>query len=226
MYPLTDLEIDSSIPANASYWVPKPSEITDEGFGYFRDVWPLVGARAKDVGPLLAWERRAAAYVASESEDMQSFDALARVVETYMQDADDNEADSPAELQADWTSLAGLELGVSGLAHALSNAGFFPAASCRSHPDRNWTDGPVVLFASDRERLARLHPVVGATGCGLAADATRGDPLFAIYARSIIELMDLAQQLFEDRSEFRAIPKTDRKQSSHTLRRPDRQTLF
>ncbi|MGO4859652.1 hypothetical protein [Arthrobacter sp. 2MCAF14] len=226
MHPLADLEIDSSIPANASYWVPKPSDITDEGFGYFRDVWPLVGARAYDVTPLLAWERRAAAYVASESEDVLSFDALARGVENYMPDADDNEAELPAELQADWTSLAGLELGVSGLAHALSNAGFYPAASCRSHPDRNWTNGPIVLFASDRERLARLHPLAEATDCGLAADATRGDPLFAIYARSIVELMDLAQQLFEDRSEFRAIPKTDRKQSKPGLRRPDRQTLF
>lgn len=226
MYPLADVEIDASIPEDASYWVPRPSEITDEGFGYFRDVWPLVGARTKEVAPLLAWERHAAAYVASESEDVRSFDSLARNVETYMPDSDDSEAELPAELRAEWTSLCGLELGVSGLAHALSNAGCYPAASCRTHPDRHWTAVPVVLFASDRRRLARLHPLIVTTGCGLAADATRGDPLFAVYARSIVELMDLAQQLFKHRSEFRALPKTDRRQRKPRSRRRDQQTLF
>lgn len=211
MYPLADVEIDSTIPANASYWVPKPSEISEEGFGYFRDVWALVGARTRDVAPLLKWERRAAEYVTRASHDAWQFDQLAKIIETYSPDDDDNEGQLPAELQEGWTGLGGLELGVSGLAHALSNAGFYPAASCRTHPDRHWSESPVLLFASDRERLARLHRLAAPTGCGLSADNSRGDPLFTVYSRSIVELMDLAQRLFAERSDFRTLPKTDRK---------------
>lgn len=222
MYPVREVMIDSSIPANADYWVPKPSDIDDEGYGcYFRDVWPLVGVSTKEAKAVIEWERKAAQYVTRRSASEVEFEALAEAIEGYSPEGDDGDTFIPQELSRNWAGLGGLDLGVSGLAHALSNAGFYPAASCRTHIGHSWSDRPVILFASDHERLVRLQPFIQRAYCGLHADASRGKPLFAVYSRSILELMELASTLFEHRVEFRSLPKRGRRSvdAGRTVRR-------
>jgi hypothetical protein len=228
MYPRREVTIDSSMPAGASFWVPKPSDVNDEGIGcYFRDVWPLIGVSTSDTRALIVWERRAAEYVNRESQSEERFEELAAKIEDYL--PDDIDAELPDEIAEGATGLGGLELGVAGLTYSLSNAGFYPAASCRSHVERSWSPEPVVLFAADERRLQLFQPLVAEADCGLAFDESRGEPLFAVYSRSIAELMELAGLLFEKRSEFRRLPKTGRRRSttigSPRLRAPH-PTLF
>lgn len=105
MYPVREVVIDSSIPANADYWVPKPSDIDDEGFGcYSRDVWPLIGVRTKEARALIERERRAAEYVARESDTEEQFEALAEIIEGYSPDANERDPTVPDELTQEWTA--------------------------------------------------------------------------------------------------------------------------
>lgn len=230
MYPVRDVHVDSLIPSDAPYWVPKPSDIDEEGIGcYFRGVWPLIGVRTRETKTLIVWERNAATYVARESDGEEGFDALAKSVELWTPDDDDSEAALPEELQRDGTGLDGLELGVAGLTYALSNAGFYPAASCRSHPGHSWSVCPIVLFAADRRRMTRLKPLVEESHCGLDIESSRGHPLFSVYSRSILELMALAELLFQHRSDFRSLPKTDRHRHAEQTTRvdhPQHPTIF
>ena len=67
--------------------------------------------------------------------------------------------------------LDGLEVGVSGLCHALSALGCLTAASCRAHPGpHSWTECPVVLFRAETWRVELLADLISAEGCGLGED--------------------------------------------------------
>jgi hypothetical protein len=211
MYPVRDVAVDPTVRVSAMYWVPKPSEISEEGYGcYFRDVWPLVAVHTSDAAATIAWERRAADWVIRSAANETEYEALAIKVETYSPDDDEAEI-LPDELTEEWAGLGGLELGVAGLSYALSNAGFYPAASCRTHEGYSWADCPVVLFATGPARLAQLQPLVEQAGCGLHEELSRGAPLFGVHARSVVELMDLAQIVFAHRVSLRAIPKSERR---------------
>lgn len=217
MYPKRAVEIDSSMPSGASYWVPIPSEANDEGYGLnFRDVHVLDGVSVGDAREVLQWERVAATWVVDGASDEEEFESRARTVESFDPlDPDcENTVDIPIELQRANSSLWGLELGVSGLSHVLAVTGFYPVASCRSHRRHSWSPAPVVHMATNEERLQHLQPLIADSGCGLDADESRGRPLFVIYAPSIVEIMTLAQELFEKRGEFRRLSKTSRRRSS------------
>lgn len=60
MFPRVQVEIEVSIPAGDDYWVPKPSEIDEEGFGDFRGVWPIVKATTRLTADVIEDERVAA----------------------------------------------------------------------------------------------------------------------------------------------------------------------
>lgn len=214
MFPRSNVEIEVSIPEGSSYWVPKPSDIDDEGFGDFRGVWPIIKATSRLTKDVIRDERIAAEYVDAHATNPDEFEKLAKEVEDYSSAYDDEETpEFTSELGAGWDGLEGLELGVAGLTYALSNAGFFPAASCRSHHgEESWSPNPVVIFAGDKPRAVLLEPLVRDAGCGLRTDYSRGDFLY-VYAPSIREMMTLASNLYEHRVPFRKLPKTSRKQS-------------
>jgi hypothetical protein len=67
MFPRVPVEIDISIPAADTYWVPKPNEIGDEGFGAFLGVWPIVKATTSTTADVIEDERVAAEYVDSRA---------------------------------------------------------------------------------------------------------------------------------------------------------------
>lgn len=214
MFPRVGIEIDISIPDGDTYWVPKPSDIGDEGFGAFRGVWPIVKATTRLTADVIEDERIAAEYADSHSSTPEAFEQLARDIESYLPSLDESEGPAfVAELGESWDGLEGLELGVAGLTYALSNAGFYPAASCRSHDGKHsWSPNPVVLFAGDRPRVVLLQALVQGAGCGLGTDTSRGD-LLHVYAPSIVEMMALARNLYDQRMLFRKLPKTARKRS-------------
>ncbi len=215
MFPRAQVEIEVSIPAGDDYWVPKPRDIDEEGFGDFRGVWPIVRATTRLTADVIEDERVAAEYVDAHASTPEEFEKLARQIECYSPSLDESEApEFAADLGTEWGGLASLELGVAGLTYALSNAGFYPAASCRSHQgDHSWSPNPVVLFAGDKPRALLLQPLVRESGCGLRVDYTRGDFLY-VYAPSIRETMALATTLYEHRVPLPKLPKTSRKQSS------------
>lgn len=71
-------------------------------------------------------------------------------------------------------ALQRLEVGVSGLAHALCVIGAYPAASCRSHGPKSWSPCPVVYFAAPEVAVRRMVSTVHATtGVGFLADPER-----------------------------------------------------
>lgn len=219
MYPRRDTDVDASLPSLDDYWVPKPSETDEEGYGLnFRDVSALSGVTVADARGVLQWERGAADWVSEHAEDEERFETLARLAESYnpVDGLDDFPSDPlfPVPLQDSDYSLWGLELGVSGLSYVMAATGFYPVASCRSHAHNSWADHPTVLFACDKRRLERLQPIIAQSGCGLNVDSTRGKTLLVVYSPSIVEIMNLAGAAFDARAEFRALPKTIRTRSN------------
>jgi hypothetical protein len=141
MFPRAHVEVEISIPAGDDYWVPKPSEIGEEGFGDFRGVWPIVEATTRLTADVIEDERVAAEYIDAHASTPEEFEKLAREIESYSPSLEESEAlEFAADLGSAWGGFEGLELGVAGLTYALSNAGFYPAASCRSHQDgHSWS---------------------------------------------------------------------------------------
>lgn len=216
MYPRRHTTVDPSLPALSSYWVPKPSETDEEGYGLnFREVFALSDVTVAEAKGILTWERNAAEWASAQVTNEPQFESVATYLEAFNPDNELDDppfgVDLPPDLRDSSYCLWGLELGVSGLSHVMAATGFFPVASCRSHFERSWSSEPIVFFASDERRLHEIQPLVASTGCGLGTDLTRGKPLLVVNAPSIVELMRLAQQLFEKRQQFRVLPKTSRR---------------
>lgn len=197
----------SELPATAAFWMPKPDEISEEGFSNFRDTWLIRGVRVGDAREVIEEERRIVEVVDQLSADADAFEAFAAIAESGGIDDPANEltadertvlsavvSDMPAE-------LGGLELGVAGLVHALASVRILPAASCRSHPERTWSDAPVVLFAATEFRARALEPLVAQAGCTFTIDAARRE-LICVHGQSITQTMALAQLVMEHRKDF------------------------
>jgi hypothetical protein len=212
MYPRTDIDPDAELPAAAEFWTPEPDDINEEGFGYFRDVWPIVGVPPEEAHEMVRKDRAASSLANQLASTEVEFDAVAKVIETGEPDytADLGEAKrvalSPyiAEDEDDDVPLDGLEVGVAGLVYALSAAGAYPAASCRGHHQgHSWSDLPVVLLAIDLCRAKLLEPLVKDTGCGFEIDPARTE-LLVVCSPSIEGTLALAEAVIGKLPEFRA----------------------
>jgi hypothetical protein len=197
----------SALPAGAAFWMPKPDEISEEGFSFFRDVWLIRGVRIGDAREVIEEERRIVDVIDRLSADADHFEEFAAIAETGGIDDPANEltleeystlstvvSDIPAE-------LGGLELGVAGLVHALASVRILPAASCRSHPERSWSEAPVVLFAATEFRALALEPLVAEAGCTFTIDPARRE-LLCVRGQSITRTMALAELVLEHRKDF------------------------
>jgi hypothetical protein len=182
--------------------MPAENEISEEGIGFFRDVWTILDVSLSDAADVVADERVAATAVDAVATDPGSFERLAIVVEEHNPDfpSEDPADEASIELLArhadvHTVGLPGLEIGVAGLSYALAAIGCVPAASCRSHVGKHsWSDRPVVLAAIDRAHAEWLQPLVERSSCGFDIDNHRPDFL-VIHARSISEMMDLATMI-------------------------------
>jgi hypothetical protein len=207
MYPTAEVPGSVELPADATYWMPKRSEVGDEGIGFFRDVWTIIDVPLRDARELIALERRLATAVSEAAETAQDFDRLARIVELGLDDDDDADI-APAERASlepvlyDMPPLDSLELGVAGLVLALGAVGMIPAASCRGHcTGRAWSPRPVVYVATTQYRAQALADLIGPTGCRFGIDTARPDFL-VVAGRSIEDTMNLADAVLAARQSF------------------------
>lgn len=206
MFPVSSNSGSSELPVGAAFWMPKPSEITEEGFGFFRDTWPITGISAGYADDIVSTERSIADVVNALADDEDDFERLAVIAESGGIDDPANEISDRehallSEVVSDIPDLEGLELGVAGLAYALASVRILPAASCRSHTERTWSDAPVVLFASTDYRARALQPLVEESACTFAIDQARPE-LLVVRGSSIENTMALAKLISENRKTF------------------------
>jgi len=232
MFPTSPSEGSVTIPSDATFWMPKPEDIGEDGIGQFiHDTWLIKDVPVREARRLRQDERRIAEVVGDLATTAEDFDRLAHAVEDGYEPMEpdggyDLTATERAELgqflaenEDEGTALDSLELGVAGLVYALATVRIIPAASCRGHPGpRTWSDVPVVLFATTEYRAKALQPLVEATNCRFGIDTARPD-LLAVTGRSILDTMALADAVLESRHTF------VRPRSSHHAQ-PDQEQLF
>lgn len=212
MIPTVPAHGSIGLPDEATYWMPRSDDISEDGIGYFRGTWLIRDERVRLARAVVREERRITDLLAGLPADAARFDELARAVESGYGDAGDPSGygltpverrllgecvsgDEPAPLE-------GLELGVAGLTYALATVRIIPAASCRGHVgDRAWSTAPVVLFAATRFRAEALQRLAATTGCRFDIDPARAD-LLCVSAASITQMMDLAGAVLAARSTF------------------------
>ncbi|CAL2071604.1 hypothetical protein [Streptomyces murinus] len=174
--------------------MPTEAEIPDdEGLGCFRDVWMILNEPLDYARRVIGVESEFIEIVGRVAQSEEEFEILSSILETGEVDRVNSaslEARSSAqELEMiDWSDdgdppLGNLELGVSGLAHALSTIGAVPVASCRGHKG-GWSDIPVVYAAVDEQRASWLQPLVRDSGCGFHIGLNR-EEFLAIDGPSI-----------------------------------------
>lgn len=207
MFPVSSLLGSSTIPSDATFWMPKPEDIDEEGIGgFFRETWLIKDVPVREARWLMQEERRIAEIVGNLAATAEDFDRLAHAVEDgyagNVLTATERAALDEFVSDDEGAALNSLELGVAGLAYALAAVRIIPAASCRGHPgDRAWSDCPVVLFATTEYRANALQPHVEAADCRFGIDAARPD-LLAVQGRSILDMMALADAVLRFRRTF------------------------
>lgn len=204
MFPLAPPGGTVDLPPSASFWTPKPGDLTDEGFGGFHNTWLIKDVPVGYARSIIAAESAIAASVGALAGDADDFERLASAAESGEIDAynlSEDEREQLGGLVRDDYQLGGLELGVAGLAYALAAVRILPAASCRSHVDPTWSDAPVVFFASTEFRAQALQPLAAATGCTFSIDPYRSK-LLVVCGRSILNTMALAAAVLHNRDSF------------------------
>jgi hypothetical protein len=213
MFPTSSLSGSVTIPDEATFWMPRPEDIGDDGISaYVHDTWLIKDVPVREARRLRQEERRAAEVVGHLATTSEDFDRLASALEEgYVPGELDEDYDLTAAERAGFdmaltkdeiTRLNALELGVAGLVYALATVRIIPVASCRGHPgSRAWSGTPVVLFATTEYRARALQPLVRAAGCQFAIPAADPD-LLAIMGRSILDTMALADAVLKSRRTF------------------------
>lgn len=87
MIPRTSLEVDPVLPSAHTGWTPTRDDLSEEGFGYFRDTWLIRGVGMREAKGLVALESTLAELAGRLSADPADFDILA----TALEDADAEE---------------------------------------------------------------------------------------------------------------------------------------
>ena len=126
MFPIAARSGSSDLPRDAEFWMPKSNEITEEGFGFFRDTWRIVDVAPADARQLIEIERAIADVVSSLSHSLADFERLAEIAESGgiddpANDITERERHVLGEVISDIPDLEGLELGVAGLTYALAS---------------------------------------------------------------------------------------------------------
>src|SRR5680860_308722 len=200
--------------------MPDPEDITEEGFGLFRDTWWIGRVPISEAEEIVDYEAEVLDALDRAAGDEEDYEAMAVSVER-------GESDELSEAQLrsfidcgllklspapdDAVLFGSLEVGIAGLVHALLALRCATAASCRSHTcERSWSNCPVVFFAAPDRRVAILAELIRSAGCGLIED--RG--MLKIYAPSVRETHALAQLILKQRSRFTSKPRPNRPQLS------------
>jgi len=217
-----------SLPAGDDYGYPTSDEISEEGFGFFRDTWWIGRARVSDARETIEFERDVVTALDALAEGDEEFDVFARAVENLEPEGDGalGLTGTPVEelvqpYVGDYSPLRGLEIGVAGLTYALSAVGFRTAASCRAHGANGWTNCPIVLFGAHKWRAVLLAELAVEAGCGIGQDRD----MLTVYAPSIRNLMSLAEAVLAKRASFRSKPRVPGRSMLRTAETPYQATL-
>jgi hypothetical protein len=210
----------------ATFWTPKPRDIGEEGFGFFRDVWPIVRTPVLEARSYLDAERGILDFVGDLAMTEERFDLIASAIEDDDVDRSELTASEQRALQQLIDDaepyLDGLDLGVGGLVYALSAIGAFPAASCRGHlGSAAWSKWPVVLVAIDEFRAGVLGPLVTGVGCRFDIDPARPD-LLVICAGSVTSTVRLADTILTDRAAFACNTRSTTRREKSVTQQQDR----
>lgn len=210
MIPRTPLHLDASLPQEHTGWAPGRDDLSEEGFGGFRDTWVIRDVGVREAKALLEVEGQLIQLADGFARDAEEFDSICSALENV--DAEE----LPARLQhpaipeelaghleaAEYSPTEGLDLGVAGLVYALAAVGCWTAASCRGHPKSYaFTDRPVVVLACDRHRASVLQTDVERSHCGLTTDG-HSEGLLAVEAESVEQMMALALLVASHRKDF------------------------
>lgn len=210
MIPRTPIELSTGFPDGHEFRVPRGDEISEEGFGFFRDVWLIRGITVRDARDVIEAEAALVAVADAFSTTETEYEEIATALETGEPDelpasVLESEIYRAAEqfMPGDGAlTLGGLDLGVAGAVHALAAVRCLTAASCRGHlGPQAWSDAPVIFVAANRHRATILQRLVGDTSCGFDNDPAR-DGLLVVQAESVVEIMSLAGAILEHRDEF------------------------
>lgn len=208
MVPEIVFDFDATIPPGVPLRLPTEDEIPDdEGIGFFRNVWMILEEPEERSRNIISIESRLIDLLDELCSTTVEFESVAYAIENGMESYPisdqlharfkDLEPDLLLPLEDDEVPLEGLDLGVAGLAYALSTIGAVPVASCRGHErERPWSDHPVVFVAIDEERANWLTPLVASNGCGFASGADRGDFL-TIIGPSVRHMNKLATDILD-----------------------------
>ena len=215
MVPKFEASLSPTLPIGLAYWTPSPSDLSDEGFGCFRDTWTIGRLTKREAKDQLEADRALVQLADRLADSADTYEQVAGAIESGdLEDLPDplRGALAPfAQELADGSSdLAGLELGVSGLVAVIASiGGCFTAASCRAHVGgHTWSPYPVVLLAADQFRSEQLATLVADTGCGFATDAARPE-LLVIGATSVESMLDLGERILQNHRHF-ARPRAQR----------------
>lgn len=207
MFPISSLSGSTTIPSDATFWMPEPEDIDEEGVGgLFRGTWPIKDVPAREARRLMQQERSIAEIVGDLAATAEDFDRLAHAAEDgyagYALTVGERAALDDFLSEDEGAALESLELGVAGPVCALATVHIIPVASCRGHPGaRAWSVCPVVLFATTEPRAIALQPLVEATDCRFGIDAARPD-LLAVQGRCVLDTMNLADAVMRSRPTF------------------------
>jgi hypothetical protein len=215
MIPKADITptVPSPLPAGG---MPRKDEISDEGFGYFRGTWFMGRVLLAEAQSIVLEEAEIMQWLDETASNSENFELLTSAIEhqdtgllpdslatTAVTKGLSKFISEDPDDEPDWGPLDGLEIGVAGLAYALSAVGCLTAASCRWHINpHSWADTPVVFFAAPDWRVELLAPLIAAEQCGLDADRN----MLTIYAASIRDTHGLAKCILAERRRFRKKP--------------------
>jgi len=198
----------SDLPADAQFWMPKDDELDEEsGIGCFEDTRLIHNVPVDEARSVIEREREVVDAIDQLAVTDDDFERLAATAEFGdLDDPANGLSDEEREVLGQWVSdvpanLEGLELGVSGLIHALATVGMVPAASCRSHPEPSWSKSPVVLFAATEAGARALQPLAAEAGCVFAIDEVR-PKLLVVRGSTIRNLMTLAELVLSNPHRF------------------------
>ncbi|PYC69181.1 hypothetical protein C7C46_28185 [Streptomyces tateyamensis] len=203
MIPFVDLEVKPYLPAKAVLRLPAEDEVSEDGFGYFHDMWLIGNVSRAEADQMVEEDRHLLSLVSESANTPIEFEAIASALENgdpenlpagFSQRSPDSEIATILEEADDIEPVLGcLEIGVAGLIYALNSIGGMTAASCRGHSsDQAWSDHPVVFLACEPDLAEWLVPFVRDAGCGFGDASSRG-PLVTIYAPSVRNTVELAR---------------------------------
>ncbi len=159
--------------------------LNEDGWSVFRDYSPAYfGASWEEARLAVEWDKVALRRLGEYSKHAEN---------SLLDEIDEEAMQQPS---------GGLDLGVGGAVVALSAAGCAPLTSCSGHfGEGDWISFPLIKFAADAGRVARLIPIAQRASCGMV-NSGEGAGAIELWAQSVDDVVGFAEELIEQRGSF------------------------